>query len=96
MKNGAPIIEVITPTGSWAGAITVLQIKSERTSNIAPSNAEPGIKCLCFGPMNNRTICGVTSPIKPIIPQKETDIPTIIEAISTIFFLRDSTFNPRW
>ena len=64
-------------------------------NKIAPNKAEPGIKYLWLEPINKRTKCGVTKPIKPIIPQNATEIPTIIDDIKIIFFLRYSTSRPK-
>ena len=55
MKNGAPIADVIIPTGSSAGAIIILDTKSEDMIKIAPKRAEPGIKYLCLGPIKSLT-----------------------------------------
>ncbi len=95
MKKGAPIAEVITPKGSCAGAMIDLAIKSDKDNIIAPKSAAPGIKNLCLGPIKSLTKCGVTNPTKPIIPQNETEIPTIIEVIKMIFFFRVSTSKPK-
>ena len=96
MNIGAPIDEVITPTGSCAGAIIVLDIRSAKTKIIDPKIAEQGIKYLWIGPMVNLTKCGVTKPMKPIMPQKETVIPTIKEDINIINFFNLSTSIPKW
>jgi len=72
-----------------------LAIKSDKDNIIAPKSAAPGIKNLCLGPIKSLTKCGVTNPTKPIIPQNETEIPTIIEVIKMIFFFRVSTSKPK-
>ena len=95
MKNGAPIVEVTTPSGSWAGAIIDLDIKSDIKIIMAPNNADPGIKYLWLGPIHNLIKWGVTSPTKPIIPQNATDIPTIIDEIKIIVLLSFSIFIPK-
>ena len=73
----------------------VFEMKSDKTSIKLPSNADPGIKYLWFGAINSLTKWGVTRPTNPIIPQKATLIPTIVDEIKIIFLLRYSTFTPR-
>ncbi len=46
MKTGAPMKEVIIPTGISDGAMTVRDNKSAITRNIEPSNMEKGIEYL--------------------------------------------------
>jgi len=63
---------VTTPTCSMDGAMTTLPMTSAATSSRAPKAALAGIRYLLSGPMNMRTMCGATSPTKPMRPVKLT------------------------
>ena len=63
---------VTTPTCSTDGAMTTLPMTSAATSSRAPNAALAGIRYLLSGPMNMRTMCGATSPTKPMRPVKLT------------------------
>lgn len=51
--------------------IRALEILSTNNKKLAPKLSEAGINIL-FGPTIIRTICGITSPIQPMIPLTET------------------------
>ena len=70
MNNGQPMNAVITPTGRNVGAIMTLDTRSATINNTAPKAADAGIRYLLSDPKKILTICGATSPIKPIIPVK--------------------------
>ena len=72
MKTGAPINEVIIPTGISDGAITVRDIKSENTRKIEPKTIENGIENLQSAPIIKRAILGIISPTNEIIPATAT------------------------
>lgn len=44
IKNGAPIAEVIIPTGISAGLIIILATVSAKIKNMAPPNIDAGSK----------------------------------------------------
>ena len=70
MKNGAPIIEVIIPTGISVGAKISRPTVSEHKSRNAPTRALLGIRNLWSLPSNMRAIWGAIKQTNPIIPVK--------------------------
>lgn len=52
--------------------IRALEILSTNNKKLAPKLSEARINILLFGPTIIRTICGITSPIQPMIPLTET------------------------
>ncbi len=75
---GPPRNAVITPTCITAGIMTVLPMMSEVIRSAAPKKAEAGIRYLLSAPMKSLTMCGATSPTKPIRPVKLTMAALII------------------
>ena len=72
MNIGAPIIAVIAPTGKANPSRTVLANKSQISNIIAPSSEEVGKRNLWSLPISFLHTWGITKPIKPMMPTKET------------------------
>jgi len=79
---GAPIKDVITPTGRIIGDIMVRDRVSEISNNSAPKRAVAGSKNLKSFPMSLLTIWGATRPINPITPIRDTTTLVIKDEIS--------------
>lgn len=88
-------MEVIIPAGSSPGAMAVLAIVSEMSSNVAPKIILKGTSVRPFGPVSFRTMCGATSPTKPIVPPAHTAALTAREPHISTIILRWSTSTPR-
>ena len=74
-KNGPPTQLVTIPIGNSAGNTTNLDTMSAITINVAPNIIDPGKTILLSLPIKMRIRCGVTNPIKPIIPVIATEAP---------------------
>lgn len=72
IKKGSPHKDVIIPIGISEGAIKVLDNRSETVIKIIPRIPEKGITILLSQLIAILTICGITNPIKPIIPAVDT------------------------
>ena len=72
IKNGAPISEVTTETGSSAGAIITLDTVSQRTRKAPPKINDTGINILFLNETYILIICGIIIPTNPIGPVAET------------------------
>ena len=72
---------VMLPTGSSAGAASVLARVSAKRQKIAPNKIEKVKTVRVSLPKRSRTIWGIISPTKPITPQQETAVATKIEEI---------------
>ena len=72
---------VILPTGSSAGAASVLAIVSAKRQKIAPNRMENVKTTRVSLPKSNLTMCGIMSPTNPITPQHETVVATKMEEI---------------
>ena len=94
MKTGAPIKDVIIPTGISAGANRVLEIKSEINMKIEPSNIEHGIEYLLSEPIINFEILGIINPTKDIIPAIDTDAAASREEIAIVRYCTRFRFKP--
>ena len=81
IKYGAPTMEVILPTGSSAGAASVLARVSANRQNMAPNRMENVKTVRVSLPKRSLTICGIISPMNPITPQHETAVATKMEEI---------------
>uniref|UniRef100_A0A1I7YQH4 Transposase n=1 Tax=Steinernema glaseri TaxID=37863 RepID=A0A1I7YQH4_9BILA len=64
------------PIGSSAGASASRAIRSANSSSDAPASSDAGSNTRWSGPDNSRTMCGTTSPTKPINPAAATAAPT--------------------
>ena len=93
-KNGAPIIDVIMPTGILLPLPIVLANISAIIKSIDPHKILAGINILWLWPKIFLAICGQTSPTKPIIPRCDTTLAQIREASSKDISLNLSTFTP--
>ena len=61
---------------------------------IAPPNALAGSSRRWFGPVMRRTMCGVTSPTKPIVPPTDTHTPMSADTAIITVSLTRRTFTP--
>ena len=92
-KNGAPMMEVMMPTGSVIGERMVRPMVSHISKNTAPTNAEPIMRNSSLLPMHFRTICGTTNPMNAITPKKETatEVQIVVRTNPTIRVLSGLT-----
>ena len=87
---------VMMPIGISDGITTVRANKSAMVSKLAPKRNEPGSTSLWSAPKSNRIKWGTINPTKPIVPVKETAVPTINAlAISRMYFTF-CTSTPIW
>src|SRR5690606_28916423 len=94
-KKGPPTRAVTMPTGSSAGAITVLANRSATTMKVAPQARESSSSGRCLGPTVRRTACGVMSPTKPMIPATLTAAAVTRVAAPSRTYFTASTGRPR-
>ena len=95
-KNGAPKNAVTTPIGTSVGLRTLLPIVSQASRKNPPAKALIGIKTMLLEVFSiMRSVCGMISPTKPIMPVNATENATAKdETISRCFFIF-STSTPR-
>lgn len=94
MKNGAPIMAVITPIGTGFSGESTRATISALTASPAPKQIEIGITAPLPTPVSFRAICGITSPINPIVPHIATLADVIATADSTTKICVLFTFTP--
>ena len=94
-KKGAPIIEVIAPTGKALPLPISLEIVSANSNNILPIKIEAGIVYLWLAPIILLAIWGHIIPTKPIIPKKETQEAVINDEINNDKNLNSLTLTPK-
>ena len=85
--------EVRTPMGSSVGRIALVMV-SALSKRIAPAIKHAGIRFLLSGPMTIRRRCGMIRPTKPIIPDTETQIAVMSEALIRRIFRMRSVSTP--
>ena len=93
MKKGAPNKDVISATGTWRKALVNV---SHQIRKIAPATAEEGTRIRWSGPMSSLIMCGITNPIKPMLPLVTTADAVTKEQRSRIIFLTFSTSVPKF
>jgi len=67
-KVGTPSSAVMTPTGSCSGAMTMRARVSASVSSAPPPRAQAGRMRRWSLPRTRRSMCGTTSPTKPMLP----------------------------
>ena len=95
MNIGAPMIEVMAPTGRFVPSISSLESKSQSMSESDPTKADIGMRKRLSLPNRRFIILGITSPMNPIMPTKETHTAVISEAKMSPENLVSSTLTPR-
>ena len=83
MKTGAPKHAVKIPMGTSSGANIERAITSAQTMTTAPIKLVNQSMTACRDSPTNRAMCGITKPIKPIIPAIETVTAIAIDEIKT-------------
>ena len=92
---GAPIIDVIAPTGIVIPFINTRDNISQINKNDAPNNDEPIIINLWSLPIIFLIICGITNPTKPMIPTRDTTTAVNSDANSNEMNLNTFRFIPK-
>ena len=69
-KIGAPMSDVITPTGITAETSIALETMSHPSRNAPPTAMAPGMTKRLSDPTTSLTMCGTISPTNPMIPAK--------------------------
>ncbi len=85
---------VIKPTGISNGGKRKRPKKSEKTVIVAPIKAEPNKLNLCEFPKINLDIFGAISPIKPKLPEPETETPAKNKATKIAIIFHFVGLNP--
>ena len=66
---GTPSNAMMAPTGSWRGAADVRATRSAAANKVPPASAAAGTTTRCAAvPNASRTRCGITRPMKPMVP----------------------------
>ena len=94
MKKGAPIKDVIIPTGISTGGIRILARKSVNASSNPPIIIVAIIMDLKFFLNNILEIWGTIKPINPMGPTNEIKTPRINDIIIKIIILNLFMFSP--
>ena len=94
-KNGAPKNDVTIPTGSSLGAIITLENVSAKVKNVPPKKIETGIRVKCLELVNFLDIWGIISPINPMTPLTETNIPVSRVEVRIIIILILCVLTPK-
>ena len=93
-KKGPPTLLVTMPMGSSAGDTIVREMRSAANKSVAPNSMLPRITRRLSAPNNMRHRWGMTSPTKPIIPVRDTLVPTMMHTKKMINSLSCSTLTP--
>ena len=85
---GTPNNAMMAPTGSWRGAAAVRATRSAAANKVPPASAAAGTTTRCAAvPNASRTRCGITRPMKPMVPPWMT-APAVSRPANTTMTMR--------